>query len=63
MQHPAIITEEALKDATGYSRRADIERCLQRQGILFWRGKEGRLWTTPLALVGQPPQDRRPVEF
>jgi hypothetical protein len=34
-----------LLNATGYQRPADVERCLEKQGIRFFWGKDGP-WTT-----------------
>lgn len=34
-----------LQQATGYTRLADVERCLEKQGVRFLRGKDG-IWTT-----------------
>ena len=35
-----------LQQITGYERMADIERCLRDQGIRYFRGRHGVLWTT-----------------
>lgn len=43
--HGALITLEDLKASTGYSRQADVERCLQRAGIRYFQGRNG-IWTT-----------------
>lgn len=40
-----ILTQTELAEITGYSRPADIERCLHRQGVRVLRGKRG-LFTT-----------------
>lgn len=40
-----------LQRLTGYDRLADVERCLTKAGIRFFRGKGG-IWTT-MALVNQ----------
>ena len=40
-----ILTFEDLQHATGYSRRADVERSLSSQGIRLFHGKNGP-WTT-----------------
>lgn len=34
-----------LLELTGYSRAADVERCLRDQGVKFFWGKDGP-WTT-----------------
>ena len=44
MNH-AILKTEDLKQATGYKQIADVEKCLTKQGIRFFNGKEGP-WTT-----------------
>lgn len=54
----SVLNLDALRTATGYTRQADVERCLQRQGVRFFYGKDG-IWTTIEALnaalgVGQP---------
>ena len=40
-----LIAFDELQRITGYERLADVERCLERQGIRFFRGK-ARVWTT-----------------
>lgn len=64
-----IITQEELAEATGYERPADIRRCLERQGVKVFTGREGRVWTT-LGLMegrsaahGQAAQQPPAVEF
>lgn len=47
--HPAILTQADLERLTGYTRLADVEAELERQGIRFRRGRRG-LWTTVDAL-------------
>lgn len=42
----AILEHDELQAMTGYDRPADIERCLQRQGIKVFHGRRGKLWTT-----------------
>lgn len=46
---PGVLTLEDLRAATGYSRQADIARCLERQGVRFFYGRAG-IWTTIDAL-------------
>ena len=41
----AALKTEALRELTGYTRDADIRRCLEKQGIVFFEGKDGP-WTT-----------------
>lgn len=40
-----LVEFDDLKAMTGYARQADLERCLQRQGIRFFYGRGG-VWTT-----------------
>jgi hypothetical protein len=42
----ALITESELLEATGYEHRGRLARCLEKQGIRFYRGDRGRIWTT-----------------
>lgn len=60
-----IVTEEQLLQATGYSRPADMEKCLHKQGIKFFYGKGKRVWTTTDLLAKSANGDRLngPVEF
>ncbi len=37
---------EDLQAITGYQRMADVERCLRAQGIRYFYGRTGVLWTT-----------------
>lgn len=41
-----IVVEEQLLEATGYTRAADMEKCLLKQGIKLFYGKDRRIWTT-----------------
>lgn len=41
-----LLTQEQLMEATGYKRVSDLERCLLRQRIRFFYGRDGRIWTT-----------------
>lgn len=55
-----ILTHADLQSLTGYRRQADVEACLRRQGIRFFRGRTG-IWTTMAALnhlLGVPQVDR-----
>jgi hypothetical protein len=45
-----IITEKELMIATGYQKRALLEKCLRSQKIRFHIGKGGQLWTTSDAI-------------
>lgn len=45
-----LITQEALMEATGYRRQAALERHLQRNGVQYFRGKDGQIWTTRAAI-------------
>jgi hypothetical protein len=61
-----ILTQEDLAKATGYSRAADIRRCLERQGVRVYAGRGGRVWTTAGALAGAAAgseQRQQTVEF
>lgn len=44
-----IVPFEALSKATGYNRPSDVERCLRKQGIIVFHGKNGP-WTTLMLL-------------
>lgn len=44
MLHGCLSTD-ALSKLTGYTRAADIERCLREQGVQVFWGKDGP-WTT-----------------
>ncbi len=45
----AIVPFEQLQQATGYTRQADVERCLKGQGVPVFYGRRG-IWTTLDAL-------------
>lgn len=45
-----VINQEELAEATGYTRPAEIAACLARQGVRYFSGKRGRIWTTQAAL-------------
>lgn len=45
-----VITQEQLCELTGYKEKADLVACLSRQGVVFLRGKRGRIFTTTTAL-------------
>ncbi len=53
-----IVKEEQLLEATGYSRPADMEKCLRNQGIKFFYGKDKRIWTTTEILAQAANGDR-----
>lgn len=42
----AVLDFPALQKATGYERVGDVSKCLERQGIRFFHGKKGAIWTT-----------------
>jgi len=42
-----MITQAELEILTGYKRPADIEKCLQAQGLRVFRGKDGRVFLLP----------------
>jgi len=41
-----LVTEEQLILATGHSQRGRLAACLCHQGVRFFRGKRGIIWTT-----------------
>ena len=45
----SIINSKQLQECTGYSRPGDIEKCLEKQGVRFFIGKNGP-WTTEALL-------------
>ena len=49
MSNNNILSIDDLKQATGYERHGDVEKCLRDNDIRFFRSKKG-VWTT-LALV------------
>lgn len=57
-----ILYEEDLLKASGYTRRADLERHLKDSRIPYQRGKGGRIWTTVLATLQPQGHDRPPTE-
>jgi glutamate 5-kinase len=42
----ALLTEEDLRDWTGYQRRGDIERVLRERAIPIIYGRDGQICTT-----------------
>lgn len=44
-----LILELELLEATGYERRADLEKHLVREGIWYGRGRGGQIYSTPAA--------------
>ena len=40
------INQDQLKELTGYKKPVDIAACLAKQGIPYFIGKRGRVWTT-----------------
>lgn len=50
MGHPALIFEEELMEMTGYRRRRDLQRWLDRNHVWYLAGKDGRLGTTVEAM-------------
>lgn len=46
----ALITERELMEATGYNRRAPLEKCLRKNKVQFHYGRGGQIWTTADAL-------------
>jgi len=41
-----VLDFPALQKATGYDRVGDVSKCLDRQGIRYFHGKKGAIWTT-----------------
>lgn len=41
-----LISIDELKKATGYENTADVEKCLQKNGIRVIYGKKGYIFTT-----------------
>ncbi|MEJ1470950.1 MAG: hypothetical protein RPU59_07785 [Candidatus Sedimenticola sp. (ex Thyasira tokunagai)] len=37
----ATLNYQELQVLTGYTRRSDVERCLERQGVRFFSGRKG----------------------
>jgi hypothetical protein len=64
-KHGYFNTVEELAKVTGYTRAADIRRCLERQGITVRLGRGGRIWTTLGAIEGRRicAQDTAPIDF
>lgn len=44
-----LIQEPELKEATGYSQDAALERHLDEIGVWYGKGRDGRIYTTPAA--------------
>ena len=40
------INQDLLKELTGYKKPVEIAACLSKQGIPYFIGKRGRVWTT-----------------
>lgn len=41
-----IIDQDELERVTGYSKPSQLMSCLKKQGIPYYLGKGGRIWTT-----------------
>ena len=41
MPNPQHLNFKDLQELTGYQRPADVERCLKKQGVPFFIGKDG----------------------
>ena len=41
-----LLTQEDLLAASGFERAGDLARSLREQGIHYFTGKGGRIWTT-----------------
>jgi hypothetical protein len=52
MPVPGLVPFEDLQRCTGYERPADVRRVLDRDGIRYFLGRGGAIWTT-LDLVNQ----------
>lgn len=46
VESPRTLTAEQLSLLTGYERLGDLKRVLNAQGIRYFWGKGGRIWTT-----------------
>lgn len=54
-----LISHESLQQITGYSNPCKIGQCLDRQGVRYFTGSRGRIWTTQESLnaaLGLPTQ-------
>ena len=40
------INQDLLQELTGYNKPIDIAACLAKQGIPYFIGKRGKVWTT-----------------
>ncbi len=40
------INQDLLQELTGYKKPVEIAACLAKQGIPYFHGKRGRVWTT-----------------
>lgn len=46
----SLITQDKLLKAFGYERPADLRKCLDSQGVAYFLGKNGKIFTTIQAL-------------
>lgn len=66
--HPAALAPEDLERLTGYRRQGDLEKWLRANGVPFFRGQGGRIWTTldacnaALGLTGRADRPAPPPE-
>lgn len=58
-----LVTEEELKEWTGYEQKGALERWLKKHGIHFFHGKDNRLCTTLAALNKKQSDDEIEVGF
>ena len=63
-----VISEKELMLATGYSTRSALARNLSMNGVRFFRGRRGQIWTTrdliqAAASGDQAEDDYQDVEF
>lgn len=61
--NPMIVTEEQLKELSGYARRKELRDWLDRHGIRYTVGKDGRLGCTIRALDKIDEQPSNEIEF
>ena len=46
MNNNSIVSDKQLKDITKYKNTGDVQKCLSRQGIQYYYGKNNTIWTT-----------------
>lgn len=55
-----LLTTADLRASTGYDRVGDIRRCLEKQGVEYFWGKDG-IWTTVELVNAAKQKDRATV--